>query len=221
MKPLALALVLLTLVGFGTARASPSADGRFDSVFGKTSAGISNLSQPQVHALLDLAVRQGWNLFDLLDEVGLYLKARGMRVTMAGDFLRAETSSFRLGDNRVDTLLPLAALKDLSVGARLAGDADVEVRLTKPVSGFLELGDFALETRYGFRTIGDKVLDEAFGVTVKNGWLAGKLIKIARVPDPRGEGSENFIAIHVEYRFRPKRWLIDPVRRLVEPSPTP
>jgi hypothetical protein len=210
--------VFLLVAALGTAAAP---DARFDPVFGKPVANTWVLPQPQVHALLDLASRQGWNLFDLLDEAGLYLKDRGWRVSVTGDALRAETASFRLGDNRVDTLLPLAVLQEFSVGARLETDAEVDVRLTKAVSGFLELGDFALETRYGFRTIGDKVLEGAFGITVKNGWLTWKLVRIARVPDPRGEGSQNFIAIHLDSLFRPKRWLIDAVRRLPEPLPKP
>lgn len=196
-------------------------DGRFDPIFGNLVQGTRTLTAVQVHALLDLAARESWNLFDLLDEVTLYLKPRGLRAEVPGPLLRAETSFFDLGDNRVDTLVPLGVLTGFAVGARNGTDADIEVHLSRAVSGFLELGDFVLDTKYGFRDAGDHVLAGAFGVTVKNGLFTWTLQKIARVPDPTGGASPNFVAIHLNNFFRPKRWLIDPVKRLSAPPSKP
>jgi hypothetical protein len=169
------------------------------------------LTRAQIGGLLTLAVRNSWNVFDLLDETGLYLKAAGKRALLAGDDLRAAAVPFFLGGRRVDTLFPLALVDSVSVGARLGADADIEIKLTQTFSAFLELGDFDLKTTYGFRDVADRVLDSAYGVTVRNGLLRWTLQKVARVPDPTGKGSPNFIAIHLDNFFRPKRWKIEPI----------
>ena len=175
------------------------------------SGKTSTLSQGQISQLLSLAGQHGWNVFDLLNEADLYLKANEKRVVIDGADMRASAKPFNLGGRRVDTLLPLPLLVSLSAGARLGGKNDIEIRLARPFSAFLELGDFDLEQEYGFQTVGDKELGEAYGITVRNGLFHWTLQKVARVPDPTGKGSPNFIAIHLDNFFRPKRWKIDPI----------
>jgi hypothetical protein len=169
------------------------------------------LTTAQISQLFSLAAEKNWNVFDLLDEACLYLKANEKRVHIDGTDMRTVARGFNLGGRRVDTLLPLPLLESLSAGARLGSKADIEIKLIRPFSAFLELGDFDLEPVYGFRTVGEKELGEAFGVTVKNGIFHWTLQKVARVPDPTGKGSPNFIAIHLDNFFRPKRWKIEPI----------
>ena len=199
--------------------AAAPVDGRFDPLFGSWQPGPREvpLTPAQARDLLVLAIRQNWNVFDLLNEAGLYLKARGLRFSVSGDILRSQTAAFIFGDRRVDAFLPLPLVSSLSVGARLGGDTDVEILLAKPYSQFLELGTFALQTGYGFRDVREKALDGAFGVTVKNGLLSWKLQRIARVPDPTGHQDPHFIAIYLELFFRPKQWQIDPI--IARPTP--
>lgn len=182
-------------------------------------AAAQPIDAARVGRLLALAAGRGWNLFDLLNEAGLSLQGRGLRVEVAGADLRAATRTYRMGDVRTDTLLPLAKLRRLTLGAAGPAEAAVVVELTETHSAFLELGDFALATRYGFQALGPRVLDAAFGVTVKVGLLNLPLQAIRRVPDPTGHQDPNFIAIEVQNFFRPKRWHIDPVRTLSAPTP--
>lgn len=182
-----------------------------DVLAGVPQGKITRLSQVQIGKLLTVAMKKNWNVFDLLDEAGLYLKAAGKRVLLAGEDLRAAAVPFVLGGKRVDTLFPLPLVESVSVGSRLDDEADIAIQLSRPFSAFLELGDFDLQTAYGFRNVADKELDSAYGVTVRNGPFHWTLQKVVRVPDPTGKGSPNFIAIHLDNFFQPKRWKIDPI----------
>ncbi len=177
-------------------------------------AGSQDLSRHSVGQLLAWAAAKGKNVFDLLDEAGLYLERQGLRLTVRGDDLRAEAEGrYDLGGPRVDALFPLATLDHLTLGAA-QGQPAVEVFLTQPHSGFLELGNFSLKSHYGFRSLGPKSLDGAFGVKVREGWWTFDLAYVARVPDPTGKGSQNFIAIHLKDFPKPKQWWIAPIKRL-------
>lgn|GEM_PF-2913528 len=208
-------LVVLPTVGFpqSTNKSQTAWDWILNLPAQKTTALTSN----QLDRLLAMAVAQHWNLFDLLDEIQPRLAEHEIRVWVSGDSLRSAALRYRLGGHRVDTLFPLPLLIDLSVGSTATGEPAVVAHLTQPTSGFLELGDFHLSTEYGFQNVEGKALAGAFGVQVKNGFFRWNLDKIVRVPDPRGLGDPNFIAIHLKGFFRPKRWQIDPVS--VRPTP--
>ncbi|NNM67433.1 MAG: hypothetical protein HKM06_05435 [Spirochaetales bacterium] len=174
--------------------------------------GDQVVARKDVVKLLEWSADHTANVFDLMDEAGLYLSNRGVRLTVWGNDLRAAVAGrFKLGDARVDALFPLASLISLTLGARNGHEGEVEVFLTQPHSGFLELGDFSLAQHYGFRSLGPKSLTGAFGVHVKEGWLKFDLDQVDRVPDPTGHGSPNFIAIHLKFFPRPKQWLIEPI----------
>jgi hypothetical protein len=213
MKVLAALLFLLTGSGLF------SQAGLSDVLAGLPQGKATRLTQAQIGRLLTVAAQNAWNVFDLLDETGLYLKAAGKRAVLSGDDLRAAAKPFALGGRRVDTLFPLALVDSLAVGARLDTDAEIAIQLSRPFSAFLELGDFDLQTAYGFHEVGDRELGSAYGVTVKNGLLHWTLQKVARVPDPTGKGSPNFIAIHLDNFFKPKRWKIEPIT--VRPTTKP
>ena len=174
--------------------------------------GDQVVAQTDVVKLLEWSAAHSANVFDLMDEAGLYLSNQGVRLTVWGNDLRAAVAGhFKLGDARVDALFPLSSLISLTLGARNGHEGEVEVFLTAPHSGFLELGDFALSQHYGFKSLGPKSLTGAFGVRVKEGWLTFDLDQVDRVPDPTGHGSPNFIAIHLKFFPRPKQWLIEPI----------
>jgi hypothetical protein len=177
--------------------------------------GDQSVAEKDVVKLLEWSAAHTANVFDLMDEAGLYLSNQGIRLTVWGNDLRAAVAGhFRLGDSRVDALFPLSSLISLTLGARNGHEGEVEVFLTKPHSGFLEIGNFALAQHYGFKRLGPKSLTGAFGVRVKEGWLTFDLDRIDRVPDPTGLGRANFIAIHLKFFPRPKQWLIDPITLL-------
>lgn len=162
--------------------------------------------------LLNFAIQEGYNVFDLLNEAGLYLKARNLRITIMGNELREAAKSIRVGDTRVDTLFPINKLVYLSVGAKNGTDNEIEIRLTSEHSGYLELGDFFIEKVYGFQEIHEKKLENAFGIRVKSGMMSFDLDKVERVPDPNNAGSQNYIAIYLKMFPKAKRWLIEAVR---------
>lgn len=172
------------------------------------------LTLDQTKSLLDLSRRNSWNAFDLLSELGKNLQTRGLRIEIQGQDLRKAGETYRLGDHRVFAILPLDKLTRISLGYTQNPDKipALEVWLKETHGSFLELGDFSLQTYYGFRRLEGKALDGSFGATVKNGPLTLNLEKIERVPDPTGGNNPNFIAIHVQMFFRPKRWHIDPIR---------
>lgn len=176
------------------------------------------LPKSKVVALLTLAARQDWNVFDLLNEAALYLKARDSRIVIGGDDLREAAKGFSMGGSRVDVLLPLNLVVSIAAGAKLDTVNDVEIRISKPFSAFLELGDFDLQTVYGFSDVENRELGSAFGVTVRNGIFRWRLQKVDRVSDPTGGNSPHFIAIHLDNFFRPKRWKIEPISFLKPPT---
>lgn len=177
--------------------------------------GPHTLSSQQAEILLDLAANRGWNVFDLLNEGIPFLVRSQKRLRITGEDLRQAARRFRLGDSRVDAVLPLPKIEEIQIGLPTReGEGQAEVILNQPHRQFLELGEFTLETRYGFRRVVGKSLAEAFGISVRNGPFSFAMSHIERVPDPTGGNSPNFIAIHLHLFFRPKRWHIDPVRRL-------
>lgn len=201
-------LILLTCLG---SMADAEVKLNLDKIFAGTKSSTF-ATAAMTRDLLLYAAQQGYNVFDLLDETGLYLKARALRLTILGDDLRTAAKTIRLGDKRVDTLFPIGKLISLTVGAKNGTDNELEVRLTGEHSGFLELGDFFLDRIYGFRLVGEKKLEGAYGIRVKSGMMNWDLEKIERVPDPNGAGSQNYIAIHLALFPKAKRWLIEPVR---------
>ncbi len=189
----------------------------FDTVFSTLPEGPGphTLTAVQVNILLQSAVDQGWNIFDLLNEGIPYLISKNIRIRILGNDLRASSLIYRLGDTRVDAVLPLAKIQELQIGKTLtSGQGAADVILTQTHSQYLEIGEFYLETRYGFRTIRGKSLADAYGIKVKSGILTFDMSHIERVPDPTGGINPNFIAIHVHFFFRPKRWHIDPIHKL-------
>lgn len=176
--------------------------------------GAGKLTQNQTEALLKTAASRGWNAFDLLNELTADLQTRKIRVEIDGSILRKAGETWRIGDHRVFALLPI--MKVLRINLGFTTDTlklpALEIFLKEPHSDFLELGDFSLQTYYGFRKNLVKSLEDAFGVQVKNGPLSFDLDKILRVPDPTGGVNPNFIAIHIKFFFRPKQWHIDPIR---------
>ena len=179
-------------------------------------SGPHLLTLVQIEQLLDIAVKQGWNIFDLLNEGIPYLIRRQKRIMILGDDLRNLAKMFRLGDSRVDAVLPLPKIIEIQIGFPLSSlDGAADIRLSQTHSQFLELGEFTLQTRYGFRRVEGKSLADAYGITVKNGLFSFNMSHIERVPDPTGGNNPNFIAIHLHFFFRPKRWHIDPIRKIL------
>lgn len=169
----------------------------------------------QIEELLGIGAANGWNIFDLLNEGIPYLTARRKRIRILGPDLRQAARNFRLGDSRVDAVLPLPKIVEIQIGFPVRSeDGAADVRLAEPHSQFLELGEFTLQTRYGFRQIRGRSLADAYGITVRNGLLSFQMSHIERVPDPTGGDNPNFIAIHLHFFFRPKRWHIDPIQKL-------
>lgn len=194
------------------APAAPSWDEIAAALEAPDPSGTSRMGLPGLLLFLDVARAKGYNLFQLLCEAGVEFKGRGLRVAVSGDDLRAAAATVRLGDHRVDALLPVAKVVVVEVGASRGGSPEIDIRLTEAAAGFLELGDFSLKERYGFRTAGPKSLSGGFGAKVKNGPFDFDLSRIEIIPSPLGDGNPNFIAIHLALFPRPKRWHIDPVR---------
>jgi len=209
---------LLPLFGLLVLTSALRAEPSLGDILAVPAGAPTTLNRDQVTQLLKLAAARDWNVFDLLTETALFLKATNRRVVIDGDDLRAAAGGFEMGGVRVDTFLPRPLVVSLAAGARLGADADVEIHLSRPYSAFLELGDFDVGTTYGFRDVSVLELGGAYGVTVRNGLFRWTLQKVARVPDPTGQGSKHFIAIHLNNFFRPKRWKIEAIRTLAPPT---
>lgn len=175
-------------------------------------AGIAELPYEGVSAFLEIGRRRAWNVFQLLCEAGSEFKSRGLRVAVNGDDLRKAALVYRLGDARVDALLPVRKFMRLEIGSSIGGTPEVEIRLSEKHADFLELGDFSIVERYGFKTVSPKMLDGGFGAKVRKGPFNLDLARIEIIESPHKDGNPNFIAIHVAAFPRPKRWHIDPIR---------
>lgn len=169
------------------------------------------ISEPTIKKLLTYGIQKKYNIFDLLNETGNYLKARRLRISLWGSDLRKAAQGIDLGDDRAKTLVPLEKIVSMSWGSDGGTGNELEVFLSEEHSGFLELGDFYIQKDYGFRVLGDKKFEQAFGIRVKSGMMGFDLENIERVPDPNNAGSENYIAIFLKMFPKPKRWLINPL----------
>jgi hypothetical protein len=173
--------------------------------------GQTPLGDLKVVEFLEIARQKGYNLFQVLVEAGPELRSRGIRLAISGESLRGLNRIYSLGDHRVYALLPIDKLIRIEVGASRNGGPEVEVHLDRTHSEYLELGTFAISTQYGFKIIGPRALEQAYGVKVRKGLLNFDLSKIEIVPSPLGNDNINFIAIHLSMFPRPKRWEISPV----------
>jgi len=177
-----------------------------------TSANAVDLPYESVVAFLEIGRRHAWNVFQLLCEAGAEFKSRGIRVGVNGDDLRKATVLYRLGDARVDALLPVKKFVRLEIGSSIGGSAEVDIRLSESHADFLELGDFSIIECYGFKTVTSKNMDGGFGAKVKKWPFNFDLARIEIIESPHKDGNPNFIAIHLASFPRPKRWHIDPIK---------
>lgn len=201
----------------GTASSLHAQSQIFENLVGQLPEGSGPhlLTLAQIEQLLDIGVQNGWNVFDLLNEGIPYLVSQKKRIKLLGTDLRSAAKIYRLGDSRVDAVLPLPKIVEIQIGYPVnsqSGAADIV--LSEPHSQFLELGEFTLQTRYGFRQVRGRSLANAYGISVRNGLFSFDMSHIERVPDPTGGNNPNFIAIHLNLFFRPKRWHIDPIRKM-------
>ncbi len=195
----------------------PAQESLFESLVDQLPQGSGPhlLSLSQVEQLLEIGAQKRWNVFDLLNEGIPYLIARQKRVRVLGADLRSAAKIYKLGDTRVDAVLPLPKIVEIQIGYPLnAQSGAADIVLSEPHTQFLELGEFSLQTRYGFRQVRGRSLADAYGIAVRNGLFSFEMSHIERVPDPTGGNNPNFIAIHLHLFFRPKRWHIDPIRKI-------
>jgi hypothetical protein len=173
----------------------------------KTQRGTTRLlTEAETGSLIALAAKLSINVFELLDDTYRYASAEGVRFILSGASLRSAATSFDMGGERIDSLLPIEKTDRVELGATLKGDQEaMDVYLTAPHSDYIELGTAMMERRFGFKRLEPRLFAEAYGVKVKRFPISTELDRIELYAPAKG-------AIYVKALNRPKRWNLNVIR---------
>jgi len=130
------------------------------------------LSAEQVHELMAYGAQEGHMIFEVLNQMTMYLKGTNARAQIRGSDLRAAESTFRLGDEQIDVLLPVAKIERVELGSTFSGSqAPFDVYLSEEHTDFLDVAYFDMETHFGFATVEDDLFSDGFGVRARRAFL--------------------------------------------------
>jgi hypothetical protein len=173
-----------------------------------TRGAVYVLSEGETRSFIALAAELSINVFELLDGAYRYAASAGIRFVLSGDSLRAAATSFDMGGDRIEALLPIEKTERLEFGAILSpGEEAMDVYLTAPHAEFIEIGTAIMNSRFGFKRLEPKKFADAYGVKVKRFPIYTELDRLELYEPAKG-------AIYVKAFGRPKRWNLRVVRPL-------
>jgi hypothetical protein len=156
----------------------------------------------ELERLLQYGAAEKLTIFEVFNAAILTLAAGGQAVTIRGEELRLASERYDLGGERVASLIPVAKVDWVMLGARSPeAPGELEVVLKEEHAQFLELADIKLSRRYGFKDVRRGLFAQGFGASVRRVFFSFNLESI-EIYD------RNRIAIHVKSLPQPKRWRI-------------
>jgi len=172
----ALVLLSTTLAADNThSNPAPNEPRTVESVLSELRPNVRStqtLDSQQVHELMAYGADEGHMIFEVLNQMTMFLKEHGMRAEIRGSDLRLAQRHFKLGDEQIDVLLPVSKIERVELG-RASGDdqAPFEVYLSEEHTDFLDVAYFDMETHFGFAKVEDDLFAEGFGVRARRAFL--------------------------------------------------
>ncbi len=173
---LALTVGLAPAAGNGSGdNPAPSEPRSVESVLAELRADVrttQRLNTEQVYELMAYGAQEGHMIFEVLNEMTMHLKANRARAEIRGSDLRAAESTFRLGDEQIDVLLPIAKIERVELGSTFGSNqSPFEVYLSEEHTDFLDVAYFDMEEHFGFATVEDNLFADGFGVRARRAFL--------------------------------------------------
>ncbi len=166
------------------------------------------LTTEQVHDLMAYGADGGYMIFEVLNEMVMYLKNTGARAEISGTDLRLAESTFRLGDEQIDVLLPVAKIERVELGTVFWGSqAPFEVYLREEHTDFLDVAYFDMETHFGFATVEDHLFADGFGVRARRAFLRFRMSHMELEGDRRVRAHVHRFPRSRGMRFGAIEWL--------------
>jgi hypothetical protein len=167
---------------------------------------VYTLSEQETLSIIALSSSIGINAFELIDCAYRYLAPRNMRMVLTGASLRKAKSTYDLGGDRIDALLPVERMIRLEAGAVLSsGQQAMDVYLDSKYTSDIEIGTALYEARFGFGKLSSLTFSQPYGVQVKKFFFTGKLERIDLYEPSK-------IAIYADGISKPKKWVIQTIR---------
>lgn len=158
------------------------------------------LSVADTQALVALSASLGINVFELMDCSIRHAVPARIRLVIQGEVLRNLEDRYRLGDDRVLSILPIQNLNRLELGKILSpGENTVDIFLNSEYESFIEIGTARYNTRFGFSSVSPLLFDGCYGVQVSRFFFTAPLLKLELYAPAKG-------AIYVKGIPKPKRW---------------
>ncbi len=166
------------------------------------------LNRDQVQEMLDYGADEGYMIFEVLNQMTIYLKDRNMRAEILGSDLREAKNRFSLGDEQIDVLLPVGKIERVELGRAFGNDqAPFDVYLREEHTDFLDVAYFDMETHFGFGTVEEDLFADGFGVRARRAFLRFRMSHMEL------EGSRR-IRAHVHRFPRSRGMRFDAIERL-------
>ncbi len=166
------------------------------------------LSEKQVYQLMSYGAEEGLMIFEVLNQMTMYLKETGLRAAIYGDDLRDVEEFFSLGDEQIEVLLPVSKIERVELGSTGGGnDSPFDVYLSEEHSDFLDVAYFDMETHFGFATVEESLFADGFGVRARRAFLRFRMSHMELQGDRR-------IRAHVHRFPRSRGMRFDAIERL-------
>ncbi len=191
----------------GTARPQRSVD----TILGELRPNLRStqtLDREQIQEMFDYGADEGYMIFEVLNQMTMYLKERNMRAAILGEDLREAENRFSLGDEQIDVLLPVSKIDRVELG-RTFGDhqAPFDVYMNEEHTDFLDVAYFDMEKHFGFATVEEDLFADGFGVRARRAFLRFRMSHMELQGDRR-------IRAHVHRFPRSRGMRFDAIERL-------
>ena len=165
------------------------------------------LTQQDSLNLVSLGENLGINVFELLDCVYRFSQKYNNRIVLLGNDLQFAKKSFNLGGDRVEALLPIDKLIRIECGATFdKNQRALDIYLIDSYQDYIEIGTAVYEKRFGFAQLEPNLFSKPYGIQVKRMIFTSNLDKIVMYEPAKA-------AIYVKGIIKPKRWVLDIIKR--------
>ncbi len=211
-----LAALAVTLATADTGRSNdtnenPRPQRSVDTILGELRPNLRStqtLDRDQIQEMFDYGADEGYMIFEVLNQMTMYLKERNMRAAILGEDLREAENRFSLGDEQIDVLLPVSKIQRVELGRTFGNDqAPFDVYLNEEHTDFLDVAYFDMEKHFGFATVEEDLFADGFGVRARRAFLRFRMSHMELQGDRR-------IRAHVHRFPRSRGMRFDAIERL-------
>ena len=206
-----IAAVVVVAAVVGAADDNPQPQRSVETILGELRPNVrttQTLNREQIQEMFDYGADEGYMIFEVLNEMTMYLKEHNIRAAILGRDLREAENRFSLGDEQIEVLLPVAKIDRVEIGTVFGGnEAPFEVYLTAEHTDFLDVAYFDMETHFGFATVEEDLFADGFGVRARRAFLRFRMSHMELQGNRR-------IRAHVHRFPRSRGMRFDAIKRL-------